>query len=102
MKAARFPTLSRILAFSLLLAILGRLCCRKRTWKQAESGQGKPVLICILARSLGFHAIALEHSPFMKITSFKNQACVCLNRVFLLLFYMLLKKRREQTHRDTP
>ena len=31
------------------------------------AGRGKPVLISILACSLGFHAITLERSSFMKI-----------------------------------
>ena len=36
--------------------------------KQAECVQGKPVLICILARLLGFSAITLE---LTKIASYK-------------------------------
>ena len=35
--------------------------------------RGKPVLICILACSLAFHAITLERSSFMKIAFFKIQ-----------------------------
>ena len=34
-------------------------------------GRGKPVLICIMAFSLGFHAITLEHSTLTKFAKCK-------------------------------
>ena len=42
---------------------------------QSKHIQGKPVLICILACSLGFHAITFERSVFTKIASLKSSKC---------------------------
>ena len=41
--------------------------------KGTRLGRGKPVLVSILARLLGFHSITLELSIFMKITIFRTQ-----------------------------
>ena len=39
----------------------------------SRPGRGKPVLISILASSLGFHAITFELSIFMKIAIFNTK-----------------------------
>ena len=44
--------------------------CAFKIQRASGRGRGKPVPICILACSLGFHAITLEHSSFMKIAFF--------------------------------
>ena len=45
--------------------------CVLKIHRASRPGRGKPVLISILACSLGFHAITLERSIFRKITIFK-------------------------------
>ena len=42
-------------------------CCAFKTHRANGRGRGKPVLIYILACSLGFHAITLKHSSFTKM-----------------------------------
>ena len=44
--------------------------CATEVHRASASGRGKPVLISILACSLGFHAITLEHSTSTKIYIF--------------------------------
>ena len=41
--------------------------CAFKIHRESGRGRGKPVLICILACSLAFHAVTLERSMFMKI-----------------------------------
>ena len=53
--------------------------CACKTHRANGRGRGKPVLICILACSLAFHAITFEHSSYTKITLFKNEASVAAN-----------------------
>ena len=45
--------------------------CTLKIHRVSGGGRGKPVLICILACLLAFHAITLEHSIFMKIAFLK-------------------------------
>ena len=45
--------------------------CAFKIHRASGRGRGKPVLIYILACSLGFHAITLERSSFTKIAFFK-------------------------------
>ena len=47
-------------------------------------GRGKPVLICILACSLAFHAITFERSSYPKIAFFKNETSVAINSLVSL------------------
>ena len=47
--------------------------CASKVHRASGSGRGKPVLICILACSLGFHAITLERGTFTKFASFKME-----------------------------
>ena len=51
--------------------IARRFRCMSDACTSAQSSLGKPVLITILACSLGFHAITLERSSFTKIAFFK-------------------------------
>ena len=44
--------------------------CAFKICRASGPGRGKPVLISILACSLGFHAITLECSTFMKFAKF--------------------------------
>ena len=53
------------------------------------------MLICILARSLGFHAITLERSIFRKFAVFLNEASVALNP--LVSLFGLFVARGGQT-----
>ena len=45
--------------------------CASEVHRASRSGRGKPVLISILACSLGFHAITLERSTSTKIAILK-------------------------------
>ena len=45
--------------------------CAFKIHRASGRGGGKPVLICILACSLGFHAITFERSSYKKIAFFK-------------------------------
>ena len=45
--------------------------CAFKTHRASGRGGGKPVLICILACSLAFHAITFERSSYTKIAFFK-------------------------------
>ena len=45
--------------------------CACKIHRASGRGQGKPVLICILACSLAFHAITFERSSYTKIAFFK-------------------------------
>ena len=61
--------------------------CAFKTHRASGRGRGKPVLICILACSLGFHAITLERSIFTIITilrSFQRSVAWCCFLVRLL------------------
>ena len=45
--------------------------CAFKINRASGRGRGKPVLIGILACSIAFHAITLEHSSYTKITLLK-------------------------------
>ena len=45
--------------------------CAFKIHRASGPGRGKPVLISILACSLGFHAITFERGTFTKIAIFK-------------------------------
>ena len=45
--------------------------CACKIHRASGRGRGKPVLICILACSLAFHAITFERSSYTKIAFFK-------------------------------
>ena len=64
-------------------------------------GQGKPVLICILACSLAFGAITLEHRSYMKIAFYKNEASVAMNPLLSLFCCLVARSRRKRGKRQT-
>ena len=65
--------------------------CAFKMHRARGPGLGKPVLICILACSLAFHAITSERGTFMKIHHFKNEASVALNPHWCRFFTGLLR-----------
>ena len=77
--------------------------CASKVHRASGPGRGKPVLICILACSLGFHAIISEHGTFTKNRHFKNVARVALNPL-VSLFYLFVAhggRKRGGTDRRT-
>ena len=69
--------------------------------KASGPRRGKPVLICILACSLGFHAITSECGTSTKIRHFKNEASVALNRLVSLFYLFVARGGRKRGNRRT-
>ena len=59
--------------------------CASKVHRASGPGRAKPVLICILACSLGFHGITSERGTFT------NEAGVALNP-FVSLFYLFVTR----------
>ena len=75
--------------------------CAFKIHTASGSGRGKPLLISVLACSLGFHVITLERSIFMKIAFFKNRASVALNTLLSLFGRFLARGGRKRGYRHT-
>ena len=67
--------------------------CAFKMHRESGPSLGKPVLICILACSLAFHAITSECSYFYENRRFKNKASVALNPM-VSLFYLFVAQKR--------
>ena len=70
--------------------------CAFKIHRASGHGRGKPVLIGILACSLAFHAITLEHSSYTKITPFKNEASVAMSPLVSLFCCLVARSRRKR------
>ena len=73
--------------------------CASKVHRPSVPGRGKPVLICILACSLGFHAITSERGTYEN-RHFKNKASVALNPL-LSLFYQFVGGNRRTDRPST-
>ena len=73
--------------------------CAFKIHRVSGPGRGKPVLLCILACSLGFHAITLERSTSTKIAIFKNQASVEMNLLVSLFCCLVARGGRKHGNR---
>ena len=73
--------------------------CAFKIHRASGPGRGKPVLISILACSLGFHA----RTPYYENRTFLNEASVALNPLVSLFGRFVARggRKRDNRHRQT-
>ena len=76
--------------------------CAFKIRRTSGRGRGKPVLICILACSLAFHAITFERSSYEKNRALKNEVSVAMNPLVSLFCCLVARSRiKHGTDRQT-
>ena len=71
--------------------------CAFKMHRASGPGRGMLVLICILACSLGFHAITSERGT----RHFKNEASVALNPLVSLVYLFVARGGKKRGNRRT-